>query len=69
MKTINISQSGSSCAGKCEQGYDPGLACQCNTECAQHANCCPDYDHECGTWGGGGLSDADIMELSEMLIR
>ena len=50
-------------------GYDPSLQCQCNTECPQHSNCCPDYDQECGGGGGGSLSDADLLELSEMLIR
>ena len=49
--------------------YDPSLQCQCNTECPQHSNCCPDYDQECGGGGGGSLSDADLLELSEMLIR
>ena len=52
------------------QGYDPGLACQCNTECGQHGNCCPDYDQECGGGGGGGsLTDAELRELSELLVR
>jgi len=57
------------CAGKCGSGYNPSLQCQCNTECPQHSNCCPDYDQECGGGGGGSLSDADLLELSEMLIR
>ena len=66
---FNVPQGDGSCAGKCDQAYDPGLQCQCNAECGQHNNCCPDFDTECGTGGGGSLSDADLMELSEMLIR
>ena len=66
---LNFAEGDGSCAGQCGQAYDPGLACQCNSECGQHGNCCPDYDTECGSGGGGSLSDADLMELSEMLIR
>ena len=66
---LNFAEGDGSCAGQCDQAYDPGLSCQCNSECGQHGNCCPDYDTECGSGGGGSLSDADLMELSEMLIR
>ena len=57
-----------SCQDKCSAGYDPALACQCNSECPQHGNCCPDYDDQCGGGSSGQLTDADLQELSELLL-
>jgi len=57
----------STCHGKCGAGYDPSLPCQCNDKCTQYGNCCSDYDEECG--GGGGLSDDDLIMLSEILLE
>ena len=61
--------------------YDHDLPCQCNAKCSQYDNCCPDYEEECGGGGGEttttttttttpgpGLSDQDLITLSEMLI-
>jgi len=36
-----------SCKDKCGNGYNPSLACQCNSLCPQYNNCCPDYDQLC----------------------
>merc|ERR1719315_933933 len=54
------------CHDMCGAQYEPGLPCQCNDKCAQYGNCCPDYDEECNS--GGGLSDDDLIVLSEMLL-
>ena len=51
--------------------YDHDLPCQCNDQCSHYGNCCPDYDKECNgdaTTTGPGLSDQDLITLSEMLI-
>lgn len=57
-----------SCQDKCSAGYDPSLPCQCNSECPQHSNCCPDYDDQCGGGSSDHLTDADLQELSELLL-
>ena len=57
-----------SCQDKCSAGYDPSLACQCNSECPQHGNCCPDYDDQCGGGSSHHLTDADLQTLSELLL-
>merc|ERR1711970_288199 len=59
---------GTSCKDKCGAGYDHDLPCQCNDKCSEYGNCCPDYEQECGGGGGGGLSDQDLLTLSEMLL-
>jgi len=62
-----------SCRGRCGANYDHDLPCQCNDKCSQYDNCCPDYEEECGggenpTTTGPGLSDQDLITLSEMII-
>merc|ERR1712123_17324 len=37
----------SSCQGRCEDSYDSSYSCQCNSACAAHSDCCPDYGSEC----------------------
>ena len=59
---------GDSCRDKCSAGYDPSLACQCNSECPQHGNCCPDYEDQCGGGASGQLTDAELQQLSELLL-
>lgn len=57
------------CSGKCGANYNPSLPCQCNDQCSQHGNCCQDYDDECGGGSTGGtLSNAELLELSELMI-
>ncbi|XP_071085810.1 uridylate-specific endoribonuclease-like isoform X1 [Haliotis cracherodii] len=36
-----------SCQKRCLQAYTPSLICQCNVECDQHGNCCPDFHLAC----------------------
>mmetsp|Transcript_11497 Transcript_11497/g.23823 ORF Transcript_11497/g.23823 Transcript_11497/m.23823 type:complete len:304 (-) Transcript_11497:351-1262(-) len=38
---------GASCAAYHCGGYRPNLACQCNSACARHGNCCHDYWQRC----------------------
>merc|ERR1712215_135202 len=64
----NVCQEENSCKGKCGADYDHNLPCQCNDKCGQYGNCCSDYDEECGGSSGGGLSDQDLLELSELLF-
>lgn len=39
--------SSSSCSALACGAYVPEQGCQCNPECAQHSNCCPDYESVC----------------------
>merc|ERR1711909_230038 len=67
-----VEECAQSCRGRCGAGYDHDLPCQCNDQCSEYGNCCPDYDQECSghdtTTSGPGLSDQDLITLSEMLI-
>ncbi|KAK6195774.1 hypothetical protein SNE40_001131 [Patella caerulea] len=40
------------CNTRCDDGYGPGYACYCNTECEVHNNCCSDYWTLCKAGGG-----------------
>lgn len=56
-----------SCEGRCDEGFDAGHKCQCDTLCVYYQSCCSDYSTVCkakGTvpmatllareWGGCG---------------
>lgn len=59
-----------SCEGRCEEGFDAGRKCQCDTLCVYYQSCCSDYSTVCkakgtvpmatllgtGEWGGCGCS-------------
>ncbi|KAM5288732.1 uridylate-specific endoribonuclease isoform 1-T1 [Ctenodactylus gundi] len=36
-----------SCASRCHEKFNPVAACQCDSRCPRHRNCCEDYDHLC----------------------
>ncbi|XP_026878256.2 proteoglycan 4b isoform X1 [Electrophorus electricus] len=40
-----------SCRGRCAQAYYRGSACQCDSECLAHNECCPNYESLCTTRG------------------
>lgn len=50
--SIRKSFASESCAGKCGDGYDPSLVCQCNDACGSHHNCCDDYQDVCSDNAG-----------------
>lgn len=58
-----------SCKGKCgTTGTNATWPCQCNKQCVNYGDCCPDYDDECGDGElPGGVSDADIKKFTEEL--
>jgi len=46
-----ISASSGSCSEYGCVGYVRGHACQCNSECRKHGNCCRDFEQRCGHAG------------------
>eukprot|EP00094_Tigriopus_californicus_P010933 TCALIF_10547-PA protein Name:"Similar to endou Poly(U)-specific endoribonuclease (Paralichthys olivaceus)" AED:0.38 eAED:0.38 QI:102/0.83/0.85/1/1/1/7/69/394 len=66
-----------SCKDRCGISYFPKNECQCNTECPEHGNCCDDFNELCGSGdfttnpstGGGDLSNQELKDLSERLIK
>jgi len=57
------------CQDNCHADYDATLPCQCNDKCPQYGNCCPDYDDFCDNGGGGGgVTEQDLIALSETLF-
>lgn len=36
-----------SCVGRCGDGIDRALPCQCNTACVRYDDCCQDYAAAC----------------------
>ncbi|MCJ8740575.1 hypothetical protein PDJAM_G00060680 [Pangasius djambal] len=50
-----------SCAGRCQNGFDPTQKCQCDTLCKYYGSCCIDYDTTCGT----KISRGDVFDLPE----
>lgn len=73
-----------SCVDRCGIDYFPEQECQCNNECESHGNCCNDYAQACEGFtgstanpgdttvpggGDGDLSNAQLKELSERLIK
>ncbi|KAL4608403.1 vitronectin-like [Arapaima gigas] len=49
-----------SCVGRCENGFNPLLKCQCDDKCRYYSSCCSDYDATCGkTVRGDKFADED----------
>lgn len=40
-----------SCMGRCENGFDSGKKCQCDTMCKYYKSCCIDFEAICGMTG------------------
>lgn len=40
-----------SCEGRCEEGFDAGHKCQCDTLCVYYQSCCSDYSTVCKAKG------------------
>lgn len=40
-----------SCEGRCEEGFDSGRKCQCDTLCVYYQSCCSDYSTVCKAKG------------------
>ncbi|KAJ8367883.1 hypothetical protein SKAU_G00079110 [Synaphobranchus kaupii] len=38
-----------SCIGRCENGFDSKMRCQCDSMCRYYKSCCSDYDSMCGS--------------------
>ncbi|XP_068226631.1 uridylate-specific endoribonuclease-like [Palaemon carinicauda] len=56
-----------SCQDRCSEIYLYSKPCQCNDDCPSHGNCCNDFESLCGG-GGGGVTDAQLRELTEALL-
>ncbi|KAG7321276.1 hypothetical protein KOW79_015691 [Hemibagrus wyckioides] len=50
-----------SCAGRCQNGFDPIMKCQCDTLCKYYGSCCIDFDTTCKT----KITRGDVFELPE----
>ncbi|XP_064157684.1 vitronectin a [Anguilla rostrata] len=38
-----------SCLGRCENGFEAKMACQCDSMCRYYKSCCSDYESVCGS--------------------
>jgi len=53
--------------GRCDDGYDETMPCQCNDKCEQYNNCCADKEEVCGH--DGTVTDDDLKSISEELVK
>ena len=53
--------------GRCDDGYDETMPCQCNDKCEQYNNCCADKEEVCGH--DGTVTDDDLKSISEELMK
>uniref|UniRef100_A0A8C6SMX1 Vitronectin b n=1 Tax=Neogobius melanostomus TaxID=47308 RepID=A0A8C6SMX1_9GOBI len=51
-----------SCVGRCSS-FNPGTKCQCDSMCAYHGSCCPDYDTVCPKKARGDTFAEDVTEI------
>ncbi|NXK65494.1 VTNC protein, partial [Sylvietta virens] len=50
-----------SCEGRCEEGFDAGRKCQCDTLCVYYQSCCADYSTVCKA----KVTRGDVFALPE----
>ncbi|XP_032934055.1 vitronectin [Catharus ustulatus] len=50
-----------SCEGRCEEGFDAGRKCQCDTLCVYYQSCCSDYSTVCKA----KVTRGDVFALPE----
>ncbi|XP_023794996.1 vitronectin [Cyanistes caeruleus] len=50
-----------SCEGRCEEGFDAGHKCQCDTLCVYYQSCCSDYSTVCKA----KVTRGDVFALPE----
>lgn len=48
LASADIGNGGSCATYGCTSGFDPQLSCQCDQECIDFGNCCPDHKDVCG---------------------
>ncbi|XP_018586046.2 vitronectin-like [Scleropages formosus] len=57
-----------SCVGRCENGFNPALKCQCDDMCKYYSSCCLDYDTICGKKARGDTfaneDDGDLFNMT-----
>ena len=59
---VDAGGGGPTCAGVCGK-FVSGASCQCDSQCSQYGDCCPDYDKLCS--GEGCKEDKDCDDTLE----
>ncbi|XP_036445037.1 vitronectin b isoform X2 [Colossoma macropomum] len=49
------------CAGRCQNGFDPTKKCQCDTMCKYYGSCCPDFETTCKS----KIARGDVFDFAE----